>query len=219
LRRHLLIPHHVTLLMKTTIRSISLLTLALAASSAGAAKAQGARFGLKAGASYTSVVGQNVAGASHKWGFHGGVLVNFKLNDRFSLQPEVLYSQKGTKGDGSRNRINLRYVDLPVLLRAGTGLGGLFVEVGPQLGYLAASDARLDSRTPLTRVTSDFAGSYPAFDLGYAAGVGYQLANGLGVGLRYNGGFTPVLKGAAADDTARNSAFQVYLSVLAGRGQ
>jgi len=192
-------------------------TLALAAS--GAAQAQRVRLGLKGGPSYTTVVGQHVAGAASKWGFHGGVLVNVKLSDQLSLQPEVLYSQKGTKGAADSNRINLNYVDLPVLLRVATGLGGLFIEVGPQLGYLAGSDASIGSRTPLARVTADFAGSYPPFDLGYATGFGYQLANGLGLGLRYNGGFTHVLKGATADDTARNSAFQLYLSALVGHGQ
>ncbi|MGI4874368.1 MAG: porin family protein [Janthinobacterium lividum] len=192
-------------------------TLALAAS--GAAQAQRVRFGLKGGPSYTTVVGQHVAGTASKWGFHGGVLVNVKLSERFSLQPEVLYSQKGTKGADDSNRINLNYVDLPVLLRVATGLGGLFVVVGPQLGYLAGSDASVGSRTPLARVTSDFAGSHRPFDLGYATGFGYQLANGLGLGLRYNGGFTHVLKGATAEDTARNSAFQLYLSALVGRGQ
>jgi len=192
-------------------------TLALAAS--GAAQAQRVRLGLKGGPSYTTVVGQHVAGAASKWGFHGGVLVNVKLSDQLSLQPEVLYSQKGTKGAADSNRINLNYVDLPVLLRVATGLGGLFIEVGPQLGYLAGSDASIGSRTPLARVTADFAGSYPPFDLGYATGFGYQLANGLDLGLRYNGGFTHVLKGATADDTARNSALQLYLSALVGRGQ
>lgn len=196
-----------------------LATLALAANGVGAARAQGVRFGLKGGPSYTSVVGQNVAGAAYKWGFHGGVLVNVKLNDRFSLQPEVLYSQKGTQGADNSNRIDVNYVDVPVLLRVATGPGGLFVEIGPQLGYLAGSRSSVDSRSPLARVTSDFAGSYPHFDLGYATGFGYQLANGLGIGLRYNGGVRHVLKGATADDTARNSAFQLYLSALVGRGQ
>lgn len=194
-------------------------TLALAASGVGTAQAQRVRFGLKGGPSHTTVVGQHVAGAAYKWGFHGGVMVNVKLSDRLSLQPEVLYSQKGTRGADDSNRINLNYVDLPVLLRMATGPGGLFVEVGPQLGYLAGSDASIGSRTPLARVTTDFAGSYPPFDLGYATGFGYHLANGLGLGLRYNGGFTHVLKGATADDTARNGAFQLYLSALVGRRQ
>ncbi len=194
-----------------------LATLAFAGSSAGAARAQGVRFGLKGGPSYTTVVGQNVVGAAHTWGFHGGIVVNFKLNDKFSLQPEVLYSQKGTKEDDSSTRIKVNYVDLPVLLRVAPGPGGLFVEIGPQLGYLAGSNASIDTHKPLAHVTSDFPGSYPAFDLGYATGFGYQLANGLGIGLRYNGGLRHVLKGATDDDTARNSAFQLYLSALVGR--
>ena len=194
-----------------------LVTLALMASGVGAARAQGVRFGLKGGPSYTNVVGRRVEETAYKWGFQGGVLVNFPLSDRFSLQPEVLYSQKGTKGADNSTLIQLNYVDLPVLLRVATGPGGLFVEIGPQLGYLAGSRARVEDRTPLARVSSDLAGSYPAFDIGYATGFGYQLANGLDVGLRYNGGLRHVLQGATADDTARNSAFQLYLSALVGR--
>ena len=133
--------------------------LALATSGVGTIRAQRVRFGLKGGPSYTTVVGQNVVGAANKWGFHGGVLVNFKLTDRVSLQPEVLYSQKGTKEDNSSTRINTNYVDVPVLLRVAPGLGGLFVEAGPQVGYLSGSDAVIDTRKPLARVTSDFTGS------------------------------------------------------------
>jgi hypothetical protein len=162
-------------------------------------------------------VGARVDGAAYKWGFHGGVLVNIPLNDRFSLQPEVLYSQKGTHEDNSSTRVRLSYVDVPVLLRMATGAGGLFLEAGPQVGYLAGSEASIDTRKPLARVTSDFAGSYPPFDVGYAAGFGYQLPNGLGLGLRANGGLRHVLKGATADDTARNLAFQLYLSAVVGR--
>lgn len=58
----------------------------------GTAQAQGVRFGIKGGPSYATVVGQNVNGAAYKWGFHGGIMVNFALNDHFSIQPEVLYS-------------------------------------------------------------------------------------------------------------------------------
>lgn len=147
--------------------------LALTASGVDTVRAPGVRFGLKGGPSYSSVVGQHVEGAAYKRGFHSGVLVNFKLSDRFSLQPEVLYSQKGTQGADNSIRINLRYVDLPMLLRVATGPGGLFVEIGPQFWYLAGSRATLDSRTPLARVSSDFAGSYPNFDVGYATGFGY----------------------------------------------
>jgi len=196
-----------------------LATLALVASGVSGARAQGIRLGLKGGPSYTTVVGQHVDGAAYRWGFHGGVLVNFKLNDRFAIQPEVLYSQKGTKAVNNSTYVDVNYVDLPVLLRIETGLGGLFVEVGPQVGYLAGSRASIDSRAPLARVTTDFAGSYPHFDVGYAAGFGYQLGNGLGIGLRYNGGLTHVLRGATDDDTARNSAFQLYLSALVGKGR
>jgi hypothetical protein len=88
-------------------RFLLLATLAGAASGVPTAQAQGVRYGLKGGPSYTTVVGQHVDGAAYRWGFHGGVLVNIPLNDRFSLQPEVLYSQKGTYEENSSTRIRM----------------------------------------------------------------------------------------------------------------
>lgn len=188
------------------------LALALTLGVAGAAQAQSARFGVKAGASLTSFTGKDSDGAKNKFGFNGGVMANFALNDMFSIQPEVLYSMKGSKADGSNDgQFNLNYIDVPVLAKIATGETGLFFELGPQIGFLAAAKAKSNS------LSVDVKDSFNSVDFGYAAGLGFQAANGPMVGLRYNGGFTNIGKASAGTDgNVKNSAFQLYVGFLFG---
>ncbi|RZK32908.1 MAG: PorT family protein, partial [Hymenobacter sp.] len=71
-------------------------SFALLASASTVAQAQIIKYGVKAGGSLTSFTGSNSDSRAYKLGFHGGVLANFGLSDLFSIQPEVLYSMKGS---------------------------------------------------------------------------------------------------------------------------
>lgn len=193
-----------------------LLSLAVLAGAVSAAHAQeGIRFGVKAGGSLTTLSGKDVEDISSKFGFHAGAVANFGINDMFSVQPELLYSQKGAQDkDNSKVKLKLNYVDVPVLLRLNAD--GLFFEAGPQVGFLLAAKGT-DGTNSL-----DIKEGYKSVDFGYAAGLGYQMPDGgIGVGLRYNGGFANVPKDITFGSTtteikARNSAFQLYLSYMFG---
>jgi hypothetical protein len=197
--------------MKKLILSLGLLT-----GISVAAQAQtGARFGIKAGASLTNFTGKNVDGSANKFGFNGGVVANFGISDMFSVQPEVLYSMKGAKADGSDDRINLNYIDVPILAKIATGETGLFFELGPQVGFLASAKAKDNN------VSQDVKDSFKSVDFGYAAGVGFQVSSSAMIGLRYNGGFTNAPKafdffGTNVEAKAKNSAFQLYLGYMFG---
>jgi hypothetical protein len=197
--------------MKKVILSIALLT-----GISAAAQAQSIKYGLKAGASLTSFSGSDSDGSKSKFGFNGGVLANFAFNDLISLQPEVLYSMKGAKEDGSDLRLNLNYIDVPVLVKVATGATGLFFELGPQVGFLASAKLKDDSNS------ADAKSVVKSVDFGYAAGLGFQAESGPMVGLRYNGGFTKVGKNATLNGytleagDARNSAFQLYVGFMFG---
>lgn len=199
--------------MKKILLSLSLLT-----ATAVAANAQGVKFGVKAGASLTSLTGKDVTGAAYKFGFNGGVMANFGFNDMISIQPEVLYSMKGAKVDDASTdaRLNLNYIDVPVLVKVATGSTGLFFELGPQVGFLASAKAKESS------VSVDISNIVSSVDFGYAGGIGFQAASGPLIGLRYNGGFTNVGKSSSANGVtitagdARNSAFQLYVGFLFG---
>jgi hypothetical protein len=193
-----------------------ILSLGLLAGVSVAAQAQtGVRFGLKAGASLTNFTGKDVEGASNKFGFNGGVVANFGINDMFSIQPEVLYSMKGAKVDGSDARVNLNYIDVPILAKIATGETGLFFELGPQVGFLASANAKSGG------ASLDVKDSFKGVDFGYAAGVGFQVSSSAMVGLRYNGGFTNAYKaidfgGSSTEVKAKNSAFQLYVGYMFG---
>jgi hypothetical protein len=129
-----------------------------------------------------------------------------------SIQPELLYSVKGEQrkeNDDSDYKLNLSYIDVPVLLRVDAE--GLFFEAGPQLGILAAAKFKSDDDS------DDIKDDLNTVDFGYVAGVGYQLEGGFNLGLRYNGGITNIPKEEEDGQIkARNSAFQFYVGYRFG---
>ena len=208
----------------------------LAVAAAPAAHAQGIRFGVKAGANLSNLAGDltNQDQYKNRWGFHGGVMLNFGIGDIFSIQPEVLYSQKGFRyadqqvtvlNNTYRNTGNVRYdyLDVPVLLRIRAA--GVFFEVGPQYSYLM--NVSTDRQQTLNGSVVSTAGSGTSNldnvrrnELGYVGGVGFQASNGFLVGVRYNGAFTDFAKNSSYSNdefrNARNSTFQAYVGVLLG---
>ena len=74
------------------------LSLALLAGISGAAQAQtGIKIGLKGGANLAGYTGTDSKDMQSKYGFSAGATFNFALSDMISIQPELLYSQKGIK--------------------------------------------------------------------------------------------------------------------------
>lgn len=193
-----------------------ILSLGLLAGVSVAAQAQtGVRFGLKAGASLTNFTGKDSGDNSNKFGFNGGVVANFGINDMFSVQPEVLYSMKGVKENGGSGKLNLNYIDIPVLAKIATGETGLFFELGPQVGFLASAKLKDGSDS------QDIKDSFKSVDFGYAAGVGFQVSSSAMVGLRYNGAFTNATKAidfgsTSVESKVKNSAFQLYVGYMFG---
>ncbi len=199
----------------------TLLSAALLAFTGAAAHAQSATFGIKAGASLTNAVGNGTTGADlrNKFGFHAGLVANLPLSDVFSIQPELLYSMKGYRFSGNDgfgtpldSKQTLRYIDVPVLARLHAG--GLFFEAGPQFGYMVAAKFSYDGNANTPAGSYGNRSGYRAVDFGYAAGLGYRLPTGPGIGLRYNGSFTNFLD--CYGQGFHNSAFQLYLSYMLG---
>ncbi|WP_243900171.1 MULTISPECIES: porin family protein [Hymenobacter] len=196
-------------------------------------RAQGVRVGVKAGANLSNLAGDvtNEDRFENKFGFVGGVMLNAPLiADGFlSIQPELLYSQKGFKNNSSsvfgtykyEGRANYNYLDLPVLVKIKAG--GFFVEAGPQFNYLINRNDKTVRTNNVTGTRADYnSGDYDLsnvnrFEVGYAAGLGFQSENGVILDLRYNGSFTDFTKdGYQGNDlrNARNSLFQLSLGYL-----
>ncbi|OGX83276.1 hypothetical protein BEN47_17535 [Hymenobacter lapidarius] len=225
-------------------KSAFLIGALFATAAVSSAQAQDVRFGLRAGANYSNLSGniKNENTYNNKIGFLGGVMVNVPVVENFfSVQPEILYSQKGfdnkptefttvlgakQKREGS---VNYNYLDVPVLLKINAG--GFIVEAGPQYSYLLGSNNETKTTTtpalggaPSTTESNDKndVSGLNRNELGYLAGVGYQAQNGVSLSLRYTGAFSDFVKNE--DNTyfngdlknARHSAFQLSLGYLIG---
>jgi hypothetical protein len=227
---------------KTFFTLAALLTL----SSVSVVRAQGVRLGLRAGANYSNLAGnvKNETTYNNKVGFLGGVLLNADITGDgfFSIQPEILYSQKGFENkpteytntilgigytDKREGNVNYNYLDVPVLLKINAG--GFVVEAGPQYSYLLGANnetkvtrTRQPNGTPeVTQVQDkkDVSGLNRS-ELGYVAGLGYQADNGVSLSLRYTGALSDFVKSDNASyfngdlANARHSAFQLSLGYL-----
>lgn len=101
------------------------------------------QFSLKAGLNYSNIYNSSTEdfNASGKFGFAGGAFFNISLGKYLGLQPEVLFSQKGFKGEGVLlgTEYNFTrttsYIDIPIQLSFQPSQ--LFTIVaGPQYSYL-----------------------------------------------------------------------------------
>ncbi|SFQ41580.1 porin family protein [Hymenobacter arizonensis] len=195
--------------MKKVILSLGLLVGVTAA-----AQAQNVTFGLKAGVNLANVTGDNTRELKSIIGANGGLAANFGFSDLLSVQPELLYSMKGTKYEVSnyKREGRLNYLDVPVLVKFNAD--GPFFELGPQVGFLVSQKTteEVGGRTASTNSTD----GTRKVDFGYVLGLGYQLASGPSLGLRYNGGFSDLSDPSVAGAVTRNSVFQFQLGYMFG---
>lgn len=112
-----------------------------------AANAQDSRsrfhIGAKAGLTILDVYDVDAGNfkSAKRGGFVGGVFLQIPLGKAFGIQPEVLYSQKGTNGIGSINGVEYTLkrtansLDIPLMLQF-KPLKFINIVAGPQLSYL-----------------------------------------------------------------------------------
>lgn len=199
--------------MKKIILS-SLLVLAF-----GSTYAQKAEFGIKGG---LNVANQNYSGdeipsPSSITGFHIGGFVEIKIDDKVSIQPELLYSAQGSKfnmdvqQDGitynTVNKFKLSYINIPVMCKYYT-TEKFSLEAGPQIGFLV--DSKLEVEVLGQSVSQDAKDFFESVDFGLNLGAGYDFTKKFSAGVRYNFGLSNVAKTESGDtDKIKNSVFSL----------
>jgi hypothetical protein len=160
---------------------------------------------------------------SNKKSAFGGVFMNAPLGTGgLAIQPELLYSRQGGKftqtttvGTSTQTLEydeDLTYVTLPLMVQWKT-TGGVFVETGPQAGYLVKAKQDGPGNTEMSNKSS-----FDKFDLSWGAGLGYLSKMGLGIGARYNFGLTNTLEDGGGNNSSnngpelKNAVIQVDLS-------
>jgi hypothetical protein len=183
------------------------------------------KFGLKAGVNLSNLYVdedlESLDDEKTKVGFNAGMFLKVPIVRGFSLQPELLYSNKGAKlkydagifGGEGEFRFNLHYVELPVLAVINIAKS-LNLHAGPYVSYLAAANVtRLDDDGDTHDISDLEADNFNRIDYGLVGGLGLDIQN-LTIGARYNYGLREIgesgLSGRVTKDS-RNSVISLYL--------
>lgn len=146
-----------------------------------------------------------------------GAFVTFGAGRRVAFQPEVLFARKGVRLDDNDTTLDLRYLEVPMLLRftvAPEANRTVYVLVGPSVAFnldatIRSTDAAGDDDE------QDIEGLVEERDLGLTIGLGLQRRWWL-----VEGRFTEGLASIAiedSDDRVRNRTFAVMFGVRFGR--
>ncbi|WP_337967172.1 porin family protein [uncultured Flavobacterium sp.] len=167
-------------------------------------QAQLVQFGVKAGVNFASQTGdaglQGVA--FDKEGitsYHVGVLAEIKLLEKFSIQPELLYSTQGAtyKNAVDEFKNELGYLSIPVMAKFYL-TKSVSLELGPQASFLLSEKNDFDVKDAET------------FEFGLNAGLGLKITKNLFIQGRYGLGLTEASKNA----DVKNSTFQISAGFL-----
>ncbi|AWK02805.1 PorT family protein [Flavobacterium crocinum] len=162
--------------------------------------AQLLKLGVKAGVNFANQTGGNFDGISvDKEGitsYHAGLVAEVKLLDKFSIQPELLYSTVGAKykfdevSEDIKNELG--YITIPVMAKF--YLNNTFsIEAGPQASFLVSERDNFNVNDGET------------FEFGLNAGLGVKLTESIFLQGRYGIGLTEASKNA----DIKNSVFQI----------
>jgi Outer membrane protein beta-barrel domain len=176
--------------------------------------AQGVDFGVKAGANFASIGGDDTDDFGTRTSFHFGVTAGISVSDNFSVQPELVYSAQGASYDidGFDGDVKLDYLNLPIMAQFQVA-DGFSIEVGPQFGFLMSAKVELDGEE------EDIKDDVKGLDLAAGIGVNYAMASGLNFGARYNLGLSNINDGEGSDEFKnQNNVIQVSVGYRFGGG-
>ena len=183
------------------------------------ANAQKADFGIKGGLNIAnqSFDGDGAPSTSSLIGFHIGGFVEIKIADKFTIQPELLYSTQGSKfnlvvnSEGTNfdteNTFKLAYINIPVMFKYYVA-EKFSLEAGPQIGFLV--DSKLEVNVIGQSVSQDAKDLFESVDFGLNLGAGYDITKNISAGLRYNFGLSNVATTESGEDTdIKNGVFSL----------
>lgn len=160
-----------------------------------------AQFGLRAGVNFANFNDVDGLDLNSNTGFMVGLYYDFEVPaSPVSVQPEVLYTQKGTEQGGTK--INLDYIEVPVLVKFSFAPGPVTpsVYLGPYAGFVMNSEASDGSvSVEIDNAQTDFGGV-----VGGEIDINAGTSN-INLGLRYGFG----LNEAFEDGQGKNGVFSI----------
>ncbi|HUX61497.1 MAG TPA: porin family protein [Ignavibacteriaceae bacterium] len=177
------------------------------------------KYGAKVGLNFANLSGNDAPqGASTRTGLVIGGFLTYNFAPMFGLQPEVLYSMKGSSGatNGVSYTFSLNYIEIPALLKFYIPLApgspiSANLYAGPDFAFNVASsvETSFNGQTNTTDESSNTKGF--DFNIMFGGGVGFNVGpTTLGVELRYTLGTGTV---ASDGSDIKNGVFAILASI------
>lgn len=157
-------------------------------------------------------------------GFNAGVTADINLADEFYIQPGLLYTVKGTKGEVDLPFVGtitstrtLGYVELPVnfLYKPDLGTGRLLLGAGPYFAYGVTGKDKYRDVSSNSEISRDINWGkdedLKPFDAGAGLLFGYEFANGLSAQLNAQLGLANIAPDNNMDAKIKNTLFGISL--------
>ena len=181
--------------------------------------------GIKGGLTFSRMNVGTAANEKLRFGYHGGAFYNIPLSQAFSIQPEVVFTTKGTRIEfdldnySGKSTLRHNYIDIPVL--AVLKFGDPFeIMAGPYLGFLLSSNfqAEVDNNSLNVELTRE---SFRGID--YGAALGFALNFGaIQTGAIYYLGIRDISESDAANmllGDPKNRYLQLFIAFRIGNYQ
>lgn len=181
--------------------------------------AQDARMGFKGGLNVSNLYINDIDDEQARLGFNVGLYGQVFSSDAIAIQPELLFSTKGSKAMYRAGLIdqevqyNLNYLDLPVLVVFKVGESAE-LHLGAYGSFLL--NANVDFKGDLVNGTEEInRKDLHSFDYGLVGGLGFNFGV-VQLGARYNLGLAKIAFSQEAENVigdSKNSVFQLYMAV------
>ena len=182
------------------------------------------QFGIKGGVNFSNIYSEDVDDNNVLTSFNAGVYGTFPIGDIISIQPEVLYSRKGSEltydnaiATGTA-KFKLNYIEVPILLKVNV-TDNLNLHAGPYFAYLINAEVNNNSNGSLFDYDNNYDNDdFNKLDIGISTGIGFDF-NSIGIGARYNYGFSTIGKERTVAGTTytmpdgKNSSISLYVSL------
>ncbi|WP_127845526.1 porin family protein [Psychroflexus aestuariivivens] len=208
------------------MKKLFIFTIALGLFATNEMKAQEYfEFGFKGGVNLSNLTGDNTDDLDPRTTMNIGVFGIYKVTDKIGVQAEILYSEQGTEResvffDGFSEIeedyvLKTQYINLP-LMASYNVIENLWVEAGPQIGYLVKAEVDLETTTEdnlgsveSSTETQDVTDSYESIDMALNVGLRYKLARNFLVQARYSKGITDITEAIEGNQNNQIYSFSV----------
>jgi hypothetical protein len=179
------------------------------------------KIGIKGGVNLSNLYVDNVKDENIKVGAIVGFYTKIPVTKGLSIQPEILYSQKGAQvnynnlfGNG-KYRYNFDYIEIPVSLVVNVAKN-FNVLAGGYTAFLASAKVKdVDANGNINGVKDLNRDNFETFDYGLVGGLGFDIENA-NIGIRYSYGLKNIGKNGSLSGNLLQNAKNSVISLTIG---